>query len=82
MSNWEQKLLNEVRDDVKTIVAQLPHLATKEELKAVEEKADATKRQISQHRTIFLTVTGIFSSFWVFIKGLPAIIENWTHLFK
>tara|TARA_R110000850_G_scaffold114528_1_gene229402 strand:+ start:37 stop:240 length:204 start_codon:yes stop_codon:yes gene_type:complete len=31
MPNWEEKLLQEVRDDVKSILAVMPTLATKKE---------------------------------------------------
>lgn len=82
MSNWEQKLLNEVRDDVKTILSQLPHLATKEELEKTNDETRAIRKEINRYKTILNTVGIGFAFVWGLIKGLPTAIEHWTGLIK
>lgn len=69
MSNWEQKLLSEVREDVKAIREALPTLATKVE-------HDKLAKRVDRHGFIFNAVLWVGGGLWAIFK---LIIDKLPH---
>jgi len=69
MSSWENKLLNEVRDDVKSILSNMGKLATKEELEVNRREITKLKQDISRFKTIYNTVVVGIVVIWAVVQS-------------
>lgn len=70
MADLQEKLLLELRDDVKKVLSVMPTLATKEEVRAIERDVNSFKTATKVIGSIVAGIWAIITFLFPFVKGI------------